>query len=397
MISVPALQLSAPVSRDKMPVIDLPLLSVTIALLALGTVVMTSASMEFADEQYGNPFYHLVRHSFYLGAGFIAAAFVVMVPVHIWEKGGAPLLAVAVVLLCAVLVPGIGREVNGSSRWIGLGPINLQASEVVKLCVLVYLAGYLVRRQEEVRTELKGFLKPIAVLAVMIVLLLLEPDFGAVVVIMGASLGMMFLGGVRLLQFLLLIAVSLGAVILMALASPYRMQRLITFADPWADQFNTGYQLTQSLIAFGRGEWLGVGLGNSVQKLFYLPEAHTDFVFAIVAEELGMSGAILVLALFAFLVARIFIIARRAETRHQGFSAYLAYGIGLIFAGQVFINVGVNAGLLPTKGLTLPFLSYGGSSLVINCMMIAVLLRIDYEQRKSLLQALRKPRGDSHD
>jgi cell division protein FtsW len=231
----------------------------------------------------------------------------------------------------------------------------------------------------------------------MIVLLLLEPDFGAVVVIMGASLGMMFLGGVRLFQFLLLIAVSLGAVILMALASPYRMQRLITFADPWADQFNTGYQLTQSLIAFGRGEWLGVGLGNSVQKLFYLPEAHTDFVFAIVAEELGMLGAMAVLALFAFLVARIFIIARRAETRQQGFSAYLAYGIGLIFAGQVFINVGVNAGLLPTKGLTLPFLSYGGSSLVINCLMIAVLLRIDYEQRKALRQARRKSRGDSHD
>ncbi len=380
-----------PGQLNQPPQFDHALALVVIGLLSMGVVVMTSASMEIADNQYGNAFFHLSRHSLYLAVGLIAGGLMFFVPIKVWNKSGGLLLAFAVILLCLVLVPGIGKEVNGSTRWIVLGPLRLQPSEVVKFCVLVYLASYLVRRQEEVRTEWKGFLKPFAVLSIMIVLLLMEPDFGAVVVLMSAALGMMFLGGVRLLQFLMLITASLGAVVLMAFASPYRVQRLVTFIDPWADQYNSGYQLTQSLIAIGRGEWFGVGLGNSVQKLFYLPEAHTDFVFAIVAEEMGLFGAMLVLGLFALLVARVLIIARRAEKQKQLFSAYLAYGIAILFSIQVFINIGVNTGLLPTKGLTLPFLSYGGSSLVVNCVLVAVLLRIDYEVRQAAMPKKIRP------
>jgi len=286
------------------------------------------------------------------------------------------------VLLVLVLIPGIGREVNGSRRWLPLGYMNLQSSEVAKFCVLIYFAGYLVRRQDEVRNQWKGFIKPIVVLSMMIVLLLREPDFGAVVVIVTACLGMIFLGGVKLTQFLVLIVVSSAAVVVMAISSPYRMQRLICFINPWEEPFDCGYQLTQSLIAFGRGEWIGTGLGNSVQKLFYLPEAHTDFVFAILAEELGLVGGLVVIALFVLLVGRIMLIGRRSEVAGQHFSAYVAYGVGIIISTQVFINIGVNAGLLPTKGLTLPFISYGGTSLMLSFWLVVLLLRIDYDNQR---------------
>jgi cell division protein FtsW len=273
----------------------------------------------------------------------------------------------------------IGKEVNGSIRWLAIGPINLQPSELIKLFVIVYLAGYLVRRGEEVRNSIKGFLKPMAVVGIVGILLILEPDFGAVVVITTTVLGMMFLGGVRLWQFGVLFMFMLAAMAVVAISSPYRVERLTSFLNPWADPFDSGFQLTQALIAFGRGEWLGVGLGGSVQKLFYLPEAHTDFLFAVLAEEMGLLGAITVIALFTLLVWRAFLIGRSAMQSGSYFGAYLSFGIGLWLGLQSFINLGVNMGVLPTKGLTLPLMSYGGSSIVVTCVACALLLRVSHE------------------
>ena len=292
-----------------------------------------------------------------------------------------PLLVLGAALLVMVLIPGVGRQVNGSTRWLPFGIFNLQASELVKLFVIVYLAGYLVRRGDEVRNSIKGFLKPLAILALLSLLLLMEPDFGSTAVMFATALGMMFLGGVRLWEFFALLGVVVAAMAGLALSSPYRLERLTTFLNPWADPFDSGFQLTQALIAFGRGEWFGVGLGSGIQKLFYLPEAHTDFVFAVIAEELGMVGAMTVLLLFACVIWRAFLIARRAERLDKPFAAYIAYGIGLWIGIQSFINLGVNMGVLPTKGLTLPLMSYGGSSIIAMCMAIALLLRVDIELR----------------
>jgi cell division protein FtsW len=294
------------------------------------------------------------------------------------------MLLAAFGLLVLVLIPGIGREVNGARRWIGFGAFNVQPSEIAKVFVVVYLAGYLVRRQEEVRESWMGFFKPFVVLLPMAGLLLLEPDFGATVVMMGSAMAMLFLGGVGMLRFGLMVALAVGAVFVLVQTQEYRLQRLITFTDPWADQYGSGYQLTQALIAFGRGEWFGVGLGNSIQKQFYLPEAHTDFVFSVLAEELGFVGALATLALFVFVCVRGLYIGLWAEKAKQFFSAYVAYGLSFLWIGQFLINIGVNTGLLPTKGLTLPFLSYGGSSLVICCVSLAVLLRIEWERRNVL-------------
>lgn len=364
-----------------MPRLDRQLTLVASVLIAIGIVVVSSASTEVAQSKYDTPFYHLLRHLVYLGLAGAVACLTFCVPTKIWQKAGWLLLVLALLLLVVVLIPGIGREVNGSMRWIQIGPFGGQASELAKLFLVVYLAGYLARRLKEVRSQWSGFVKPMMVLMLAIILLLLEPDFGAVVVLMTAALGMMFLGGVRLIQFMVLIAFSLAAMAMVAVSQPYRMQRLITFLDPWAEEnvYASGYQLTQALIAFGRGEWWGVGLGNSVQKLFYLPEAHTDFVFAIWAEEMGLFGSIVVIGLFMVLVFRCMSIGRRAEYAGKFFSAYLCYGIALLFGAQAMINIGVNTGLLPTKGLTLPLLSYGGSSLIVCCMSIAMVLRVDYE------------------
>lgn len=367
-----------------LPRLDRSLVMVTGLLIAIGMIVVSSASTEVAQAQYGSPFYHLLRHMVYLTLALSLAGLTFFVPIGVWEKSGWVLLVLAMLLLVLVLVPGIGREVNGSMRWIRVGPVNLQASELAKLFMVIYLAGYLVRRLQEVRSQWSGFIKPMSVLFLAIVLLLLEPDFGAVVVLMSAALGMMFLGGVRLIQFLVLISGSLIAMALVAVSQPYRMQRLVTFIDPWAEEnvFDSGYQLTQALIAFGRGEWLGVGLGNSVQKLFYLPEAHTDFVFAIWAEEMGLLGSVIVIVLYFLLVFRCMSIGHRAEYAGKFFAAYLCYGIGLLFGAQALINIGVNTGLLPTKGLTLPLLSYGGSSLIACCMSLAIVLRVDYDSQQ---------------
>lgn len=363
---------------------DFPLLAGCLALLGLGFVMVSSASSEVAAAQSGNSLYYMIRHLVYLIIGFGAAALVLLVPVSTWQKNSGKLLVAALVLLVLVLVPGIGREVNGARRWIGFGIANIQPSELAKLFSVIYLAGYLVRRQADVQSRWKGLLMPLIVLGLMAGLLLSEPDFGATVVLVGAGITMLFLGGVSLLRFLPMVAgvVVIGVVVMTSQA--YRLKRLTNFIDPWADQFGAGYQLSQALIAFGRGEWLGVGLGNSVQKQFYLPEAHTDFVFAVLAEELGMVGALLTVALFVLVTLRALYLGLCAEKAQQYFSAYVAYGLAILWIGQFLINIGVNVGLLPTKGLTLPFLSYGGSSLVVCCISLALLLRIDWERRNQL-------------
>jgi cell division protein FtsW len=368
-------------SAEVGPWCDPWLVGAVLSLLALGLVMVASASVSLADRQFGQPFYYFLRQLLYVGAGAVVSAMILRTRLLYWEKGGVLLLIAGAALLVAVLIPGVGRQVNGSIRWLHLGFFNLQASELVKLFVIVYLAGYLVRRGEEVRTTLKGFLKPLAILTLFAVLLLLEPDFGTTAVMFATALGLMFLGGVRLWQFSALLAAVVAVLAGVALSSPYRLERLTTFLDPWADPYNSGFQLTQALIAIGRGEWLGVGLGGSIQKLFYLPEAHTDFLFAVLAEELGLLGVTVVIALFTLVVWRAFVIAYRAEQSGNRFAAYLAYGIGMWIGLQAFINMGVNMGALPTKGLTLPLMSYGGSSIVVMCMAVALLMRVDYETR----------------
>jgi cell division protein FtsW len=368
----------------KMPVlrlgtVDMLLAGALVALLMLGFVAMGSASIEYAQNHYNNAFHHIQRHGVYLVLALLAGAFTFSIPTEALRHHGWWLLLLGIALLCLVLV--VGREVNGSKRWLAIGPLTLQVSEFVKLFVVVYMAGYLVRRSDQVRSNLAGFLKPLAVMALLIVLLLAEPDFGAAVVMMGAVMGMLFLGGARLWQFLTLAAVCVGAAVLMVMTSAYRMQRLLAYTNPWENQFDISYQLVQALIAFGRGEWFGVGLGNSVQKLSYLPEAHTDFVFAILAEEMGAVGVLLVLGLFAVLVGRMMLVARNAERHGFSFGAYLSYGAALLIALQVFINVGVNTGILPTKGLTLPFFSYGGSSLISCVMLVALVAKVELTVR----------------
>jgi len=359
--------------------LDHTLLFAAVVLLALGLVMVGSASTSIAERQTGHAFYYLWRQLAYLVVGVGLASAVFFVPLRIWEKLGLGLILTSVLLLLLVFIPGLGREVNGSLRWIHLGPINLQVSEFVKLFMILYLAGYLVRHTEAVQASAAGFLRPLVLFLLLAVLLLLQPDYGAVAVIFMTALGMMWLGGAHLLQFLLLLLSVLGALLVLALVSPYRMERLTTFLNPWADPFNSGFQLTQALIAFGRGEWFGVGLGGSVQKLFYLPEAHTDFLFAVLAEELGLVTAVLVIGLFLLIVLRAMAIGRHAEQRELPYQAFVAYGIGIWIGLQAFINLGVNMGILPTKGLTLPLMSYGGSSMVVMCIAIALLLRVDFE------------------
>jgi len=351
----------------------------TIALIAIGLVAMGSASVEYAVKMYGNAFAFVQRYLFHLTLGVLVAIAAYRMPMSFWQRTGWIWLCIGLALLAIVLIPGIGRKVNGARRWLSLGPLTLQVSEFVKIFVIVYLAGYLVRRHDEVRNQWSGFIKPMAVVFIVTLLLMLEPDFGATVVTASTAFGLVFLAGVKLGQFLLVILSCAAAFALLIATSDYRRARILEFTNPWANQFDSGYQLVQSLIAFGRGEVFGVGLGNSVQKLSYLPEAHTDFVFAIWAEEFGLIGALFVLGLFALVIGSAFRIGRRAEKMGNLFSAFVVYGAALLLSAQVFINIGVNAGLLPTKGLTLPFLSYGGSSLIECLVLIALILRVDGE------------------
>ena len=366
-------------ARPKRFMFDPVLLLSVAGILLLGLVMVTSASISIADRQMHEPLYYLQRQAMGVALGLAAAGFMMFVPTSVWERLAMPLLLLGFLFLIVVLIPGIGHEVNGSRRWLRMGFMNFQASELARVLLLTYLASYVVRRQQELKDELRGFLKPLGLLMGAAALLLLEPDFGAATVLVATGLGVLFLAGVKLRHFIALVALAASGMAVIAVTSAYRLKRLTAFLDPFADPFNSGFQLTQSLIAIGRGELAGVGLGSSVQKLFYLPEAHTDFVFAILAEELGLIGVVATLSLFVILVWRSFHVSRLAADAGLAFQAYCAAGFGIWLGLQTFINVGVNLGLLPTKGLTLPLMSYGGSSILVTLGWIGLLMRINHE------------------
>ncbi|MDR3323349.1 MAG: putative lipid II flippase FtsW [Zoogloeaceae bacterium] len=375
--------LNAP--RRQIAEIDPALLWSSLLLLMLGLVMVYSASIAVAEGSRafgGQPAYFLVHHGIYLCIGLLAAGMAFQVPLVWWQKLAPYLFMAGVLLLLVVLIPGVGREVNGSRRWIPLGMVNLQPSELVKLFALLYAADYTVRKIEIMHDLKKAFLPMAAAMTLVGGLLILEPDYGAFVVVMFIAMGILFLGGLRAGPFVILCAVLLMASAFLIAISPYRRDRLLGFMDPWADPFGKGYQLTHAFIAFGRGEWFGVGLGASVEKLFYLPEAHTDFLLSIIAEELGLAGVLLVIVLFALLVHRAFAVGRQCVQLERFYPALVAMGIGIWMGVQSFINMGVNMGLLPTKGLTLPLMSYGGSGLLANCLALAILLRVDWENRQ---------------
>ena len=357
-----------------------PWVLVSVALLlGLGLVMVASASLDLAERQWGQPHYFFYRQLLFAALGLLAALVFMVVPLRRWESAGPLLLVLIMLLLIAVLLPGVGRTVNGATRWIPLGVFNLQVSEPVKLLVVLYLAGYIVRHYSNLRLHFIGFVRPLIALGLGTALLLMQPDFGAAVILLAIGMGMLFLAGAKLWQFLALGATIVVAMAFMALAVPYRVVRLTAFLDPWQDPFATGFQLTQSLIAIGSGSWFGAGLGGSVQKLFYLPEAHNDFLFAVFAEEFGFIGVLALVILFALLVWRAFAIALLAELKGHAFGSLVALGIGIWMGLQAGINMAVNMGLLPTKGLTLPFLSYGGSSLIVSLAAVGLLLRVHWE------------------
>jgi cell division protein FtsW len=353
------------------------------ALLLVGLVMVASASIGVADRSLGDPFHFFERQLLYVLLGVAAGTVAVAIPTTVWERYSMVLLGVAFVLLLLVLVPGIGAEVNGSRRWVRLGIMNFQVSELARVLLLTYVASYAVRRADELRADVKGFARPVVVLGLAAVLLLAEPDFGAATVLMATGVAVLFLAGARIRHLLVPIVLGVAAMAALAVTSSYRMRRLTAFRNPWEDPFDSGFQLTQSLIAIGRGEWFGVGLGSSVQKLFYLPEAHTDFVFAVLAEEFGFAGVVVVLGLFAVLVGRALAISRNAARAGLRFQSLLAAAVGVWLGLQVFVNVGVNMGLLPTKGLTLPLLSYGGSSMLVTLGWLGVLLRVHHETQST--------------
>lgn len=352
-----------------------------ILIVVMGLVMVASSSMMISAHAYNTPFHYLFRQLVSVAAGVFLCAIVVQMPLRFLEKHSRVLLIIALALLALVLVPGIGRSVNGSRRWLHLGPLNFQVSELAKLLYIIYLADYLNRFRDKLGENQRTVILPIIILGITSVLLLLEPDFGSAVVIAATTLGLLFLAGVRVRYFIVLIGLALFAMAALAVVSPYRLLRLTSFLNPWADQFGSGYQLTQSLIAFGRGGVAGVGLGESIQKLFYLPEAHTDFLFAVLGEEMGLVGMATILVLYAVFFWRVFIIGHRAYKERLFFAAFLAYGLGLWLTCQVLINIGVNVGLLPTKGLTLPLMSYGGSSVLTNFVLIGLILRVDHQMR----------------
>jgi len=370
--------------------VDPALVGASLGLAIIGTIMVASASMSLADQETGTPFFFLLRHLGALGIGALGLLVVVSVPSELWFRLHWLALFAGIALLILVLVPNLGDTVNGSRRWLELGPVRFQASEPARLCLLIYLAGYAVRRHRELATRFRGFLKPMLVVAGASFLLLAEPDFGAAVVITATSLGILFVAGARLRCFLAAVVLATGALAILAVSSAYRMQRLTSFLDPWQDPYAGGFQLTQSLIAIGRGEWFGVGLGESVQKLFYLPEAHTDFVFAVLAEELGFVGSSLIIVLFCCIVYRAIMMGQFAIRAGMPFQGLLCTGIGLMLGIEACINIGVNIGLLPTKGLTLPLVSYGRSSTVVTLLALGLLMRIHHELGFAALKAARR-------
>ncbi|HIE5442039.1 cell division protein FtsW [Serratia marcescens] len=367
---------------------DRTLLWLTFGLAIIGFVMVTSASMPIGQRLADDPFLFAKRDALYLGLAFGLSLVTLRIPMEVWQRYSNVMLLMSIVMLLIVLV--VGSSVNGASRWIALGPLRIQPAELSKLSLFCYLASYLVRKVEEVRSNFWGFCKPMGVMVVLAVLLLAQPDLGTVVVLFITTLAMLFLAGAKMWQFMAIIGSGVFAVVLLIIAEPYRMRRVTSFWNPWADPFGSGYQLTQSLMAFGRGEFWGQGLGNSVQKLEYLPEAHTDFIFSILGEELGYIGVVLALLMVFFVAFRAMSIGRRALEIDQRFSGFLACAIGVWFSFQALVNVGAAAGMLPTKGLTLPLISYGGSSLLIMSTAIVLLLRIDYETRLTKAQAFVK-------
>ena len=372
--------------RTRMSNFDTPLVVAATTLLLMGLLMVYSASIALADgPRYANygRYYFVIRHAMFLVVGLAAGAAVLAVPMRAWQRLAMPLFVAALILLVAVLIPGIGREVNGANRWLPLGPINFQPSELMKLAALLFAADYTVRKQEHMHNFSRGFLPMACAMAAVGALLLLEPDLGAFMVVVAIAIGILFLGGINGKLFSALSGVLIGTFLMLIWLSPWRRARLFAYLDPWNpdNAYGSAYQLSHSLIALGRGEWFGVGLGASVEKLHYLPEAHTDFILAVIGEELGFAGVVLMIALFAVLVHRGFEIGRQAIAMERTFSGLAAQGVALWFGVQSFINMGVCLGLLPTKGLTLPLVSYGGSGIVMNLCALAVLARVDLENR----------------
>ena len=355
------------------------LVIVSVSLLAIGYVMMASSSLHLGIKETGNSLHYPIRQSLHIALGLILGICVALTPIRVWEKSGQWLFIFGILLLIVVLVPGLGVKVNGSTRWLSIFGMRVQVSEVVKFFSVIYMAGYVTRHQESIRKSIFALFKPIILFSGACILLLMEPDFGSAVVIMIIAMGIMFLAGARLSPFIILLSSGSVLAALLVYFEPYRMKRVTSFLNPWADAKDTGYQLVHALISFGRGEWVGVGLGSGIQKLFYLPEAHTDFLFSVIAEELGLLGVLTVIGLFALLVWRTFEIAAAAEKADERFSAFIAYGLGIWFGFQSFVNMGVNMGILPTKGLTLPLMSYGGGSMMIMCCAIALIFRIQSE------------------
>ena len=371
----------------RLPIYDYNLFWAALILLGLGLVMVYSSSVDSAAasklSNYEN-YYYLVRQSIYILLGFILGYICFLIPIYFWQRTAPYLFIVGLILLVIVLIPGIGREVNGSRRWISFIFFNFQPSEIVKLFTIIYASDYVLRKSKQMRTIIKGFLPMLGVIVLTGFLLLLEPDFGALAVITLIAMGILFLGGLTYKIFFSLLIFAPISIYFLIISSPYRMERIVGFLDPWSDPFGKGYQLTHSLIAFGRGEIFGVGLGGSVEKLQYLPEAHTDFILAVLGEEFGFVGVTLVIVLFAYLVLRMFGIAKESIQNKKHFAALMAQGVGLWFGIQGIINMGVNLGLFPTKGLTLPLLSYGGSSILMNMIALAIVLKIDHENRKNM-------------
>ena len=359
--------------------VDPVLLLIVATLILGGLVVLASASISIGDNTSNDPFFYVSRQAFAAILGCAAGFVCLFIPIRFWFSTGPLMLLIAFALLLVVLVPGVGHTANGSTRWIRLGVINLQASDPARLCLMIYLAGYLVRQNKSVREEFIGSLKPIIVLVLAGALLVVEPDLGAAIVLVATAFAMMFVAGARFRDFFVFSVLATIMAGLLVVTKGYRLDRLTGFLDPWADPFDKGFQLTQSLIAIGRGEWFGVGLGDGVQKLFYLPDAHTEFVFAVFAEEFGLLGTVLLISLFSALLWRVFKLGIRAANSERFFEAYLTIGIGAWLGLQAFINIAVNMGLLPTKGLTLPLISYGRSSMIVALVSIGILMRIHHE------------------
>ncbi len=364
------------------------LVVVCLSLLLTGYVMMTSASLHLGSKMTGNVLHYPLRQLIHIVLAVAIATGVYMIRMDFWERAGYWLFIAGLGLLVVVLIPGMGVKVNGSVRWLQLGGLRVQVSEVVKLISVIYMAGYVTRHHDTVKESVYGMVKPLLLFSFACLLLLLEPDFGSAVVILTIALGMMFLGGARLWQFIILIGVLVGLALILIYFSPYRMARVTSFVNPWADPLDSGFQLVQALISFGRGEWTGVGLGSGIQKLFYLPEAHTDFLFSVIAEELGLAGVVTIIALYSLLIWRAFAIAGEAEKAGHLFGGFIAYGLGIWFGFQSFVNMGVNMGILPTKGLTLPLMSYGGGSMIMMCSALALLFRVhnDTEELKANTQ-----------